>query len=275
MRFAALEFGAFPTAGLRMAIGALFILPLLLWRGLLGQLKGNIKLIFWVSLLNGAVPFASYAFALQHITTGFSAILNATTPMFAALVAWLWLRQSLTAWRVAGLALGFAGVVLLASDQAGLKGDAFWLSLASVAACFLATLCYALSGHLIKEKMSHLHPWVIACSTMCGAAVWLLIPALLTWPSSAPSAKAWWSLLVVGVVCSGLAFMLYFELMRRVDMTRTSSVTYLIPVFALIYGALFLDEYITLWMVFCGAIVLLGTALATGLIRKNPFVSSS
>jgi drug/metabolite transporter (DMT)-like permease len=191
--------------------------------------------------------------------------------MFAALVAWLWLGQRLTVLRVIGVVIGFVGVVLLAGGQAALKGDAIWLSVLSVLACLLAALCYGASGNVIKERMPHLHPWVIAGGTMLGATLWLAVPSVLTWPPTPPSSQAWGAMAVAGVACSAVAFMLYFELMQRVDMIRTSSVTYLITVFALFYGALFLDERITLWMLFCGAVVLVGTALATGLIRKtNP-----
>lgn len=268
MRVAAAEFGALPTACLRMGIGALVMLPLLAWRGLLGQMMANWKSILLISLFTSAIPFACFAFAVLHITTGLSAILNATSPMFAALVAWLWLGQRLTAWRVVGIVIGFLGVVLLAGAQAALKGDAIWLSVLSVLACLLAALCYGASGNVVKERMSHLHPWVIAGGTMLGATLWLAVPTALTWPTASPSNQAWGAMTVAGVACSAVAFMLYFELMQRVDMIRTSSVTYLITVFALVYGVLFLDEHITLWMLFCGAVVLLGTALATGLIKR-------
>jgi drug/metabolite transporter (DMT)-like permease len=119
--------------------------------------------------------------------------------------------------------------------------------------------------------MSHLHPWVIAGGTMLGATLWLAVPSLLTLPAAMPSAKAWGAMTMAAVLCSAFAFMMYFELMQRVDIARTSSVTYLITVFALIYGVLFLDERLTLWMLLCGLVVLVGTALATGLIkRKDP-----
>jgi drug/metabolite transporter (DMT)-like permease len=269
MQTAALEFGALATACLRMAIGALVMLPLLWWRGLLPQLVQHWRIIFGISLVNAAIPFACYAFAVMHISTGLSAILNATTPMFTALVAWLWLGQSLSRLRIAGVAIGFLGVALLASEQASLKGPSMWLSIAAIAACLVATLCYAVSGNAIKNQLSQLHPWVIAGGTMLGAAVWLLIPAALTWPTAAPSVHAWMSLGLVGTVCSAVAFMLYFELMQRVDIARTASVTYLIPVFALGYAALFLQEHITLWMLGCGLIVVLGTALSTGFIQTK------
>ncbi|MEY4295516.1 MAG: hypothetical protein RLY82_1204 [Pseudomonadota bacterium] len=271
MRIAATEFGIFPTACLRMAIGALVMLPLLLWRGLLGQMMENWKLISVISLFNSAIPFTCYAFAVLHITTGLSAILNATVPMFAALVAWLWLGQKLTLLRVLGITLGFIGIALLAGDQAALKGEAMWLSIASILACLLAALCYGVTGNVIKERLSHVHPWVIAGGTMLAAALWLTIPALLHLPAQMPSIHAWGGLVTVGVLCSAVAFMMYFELLQRTDATKTMSVTYLITVFGVFYGVLFLNERLTLWMLFCAVVALVGTALATGLVkRKDP-----
>ncbi len=269
MRVAGLEFGIFPSACLRMAIGALVMLPLLAWRGLLGQLAANWRVILLISLVNAAIPFASYAFAVLHITTGLAAILNATVPMFSALVTWLWLGQRLGRLRLAGIAIGFVGIALLVGEQAGLKGDALWLSVLSILACLLATFCYGLSGNVIKERLSHLHPWVIAGGTMLGATLWLAIPSLLTLPAVMPSAKAWGALAMVGVFCSAIAFMMYFTLLQRIDATKTQSVTYLIPVFAVMYGVLFLGESLTTWMVFCAVVIGFGTALATGLIKRR------
>lgn len=269
MRLAGSEFAPVVTSCLRMAIGALTLLPLLWWRGLLPQLRANWRLILGISLINAAIPFTCFAFAVMHITTGLSAILNATVPMFAALVSWLWLGQRLNVWRLAGILLGFVGVAMLTGDQASVKGDTLWLSIAAVGACLLATLCYGVSGNMIKEKLSHLHPWTIAGGTMLGATLWLAVPALFMRPAAMPGWQAWSALLAVGVLCSAVAFMLYFELLQRTDATKTMSVTYLIPVFALVYGALFLNERSTLWMVCCGLVVLLGTALATGLIHAG------
>lgn len=275
MRIAAADFGPFATAALRMGIGTAAMLPLLWWRGLLPQIQLHWRSLLWVSLVNAGIPFACYSFAVLHITTGLAAILNATVPMFSALVAWWWLGQRLTPLRTLGIVIGFVGVAMLAGEQASLKGDQPWLSMTAMLACLLATFCYGASGNVIKERLSHLHPWVIACGTMLGATLWLAVPAALTWPAKPPSSGAWWALIAVGVVCSALAFMLYFELLQRTDATKTMSVTYLIPVFAVIYGVLFLDEHITPWMLLCGCVVVLGTALATGLIKRAKSADSA
>lgn len=112
VRLGAIAFGPLPTAALRVGIAALFLLPLLWWRGGVPELRRHWRVVFLVGVLNSAIPFACYAFALLAISTGLSAILNATTPLFGALVAWLWLKDRPQGSRIAGLVIGFAGVAL-------------------------------------------------------------------------------------------------------------------------------------------------------------------
>ena len=112
MRISTVEFGPLPTAAVRVGIAALFLLPIVWLRGLLPDLKKNWKKIFLIGILNSGIPFACFSFALLSITTGLSAILNATVPMFGALIAWLWLKDKPNASRILGLIVGFAGVAM-------------------------------------------------------------------------------------------------------------------------------------------------------------------
>ncbi len=128
MRTASHEFGVFATAGLRTCIGALFLLPLLLWRGHAGALRQYGVRTMAIGVLNSAVPFACFSYALLSISTGLSAILNATVPLFGALVAWAWLGDRPSRMRLLGLAIGFAGVTALAWEKASFKPDASGLS---------------------------------------------------------------------------------------------------------------------------------------------------
>lgn len=147
MRLGAVEFGALPTAGVRVAIAALFLLPLLLWRGLGPQLARHWKKTFFIGLLNSGIPFACFSFALLSISTGLSAILNATVPLFGALVAWVWLKDRPNRLRILGLVIGFVGVALLAWDKATFKPDASGLATGwAVLACLLAGVCYGISA---------------------------------------------------------------------------------------------------------------------------------
>jgi drug/metabolite transporter (DMT)-like permease len=276
MRLSSVEFGAVPTAALRVAIATLFLLPLLWLRGLGPQLRQHWKPVFLVGLLNSGIPFACYAFALLYITTGLSSILNATVPLFGALVAWLWLKDRPGSSRVLGLVIGFAGVALLASDKAGLKPvssgtSAGWMEVwapsLAIGACLVATLCYALAASFTRRYLGGLPPLVTAAGSQTGATLGLALPALAFWPAKMPGPVAWLALLVSGVVCTGIAYILYFRLIETAGPARALAVTFVVPVFALLYGVAFLGEAITPWMVGCGAVILLGTSLSTGLLR--------
>ena len=271
MRLGTVEFGALPTAGLRVAIAALFLLPILLWRGLGPQLMQHWKKIFLIGLFNSAVPFACYAFALQSIGTGLSSILNATVPLFGAVIAWLWLKDRPHRVRILGLVLGFLGVALLAWDKASFKPGASGMATGwAVLACLLACLCYGISASYTKRYLSGLPSLVTATGSQLGATLGLALPTLWLWPQRTPSATAWLALLAVGVLCTGVAYILYFRLIETVGPARSLTVTFLIPVFAVLYGVLFLSEAVSLWMLLCGAIIVCGTALSTGLLMGLP-----
>jgi drug/metabolite transporter (DMT)-like permease len=268
MRLAALELGALPTAALRVAIAALFLLPLLMAKGHWPALRQHWRPVFAVGLLNSAIPFALYAFAVMHISTGLSAILNATVPLFGALVAWLWLRDRPSLSRTVGLAIGFGGVVLLVGGQASFKPNASGVApVWAVLACLLATTCYAFSASFTKKYLPSMPPLVAATGSQIGATLALALPALWFRPDHMPSVPAWGALLALGVVCTGIAYVVYFRLIERAGPARALTVTFLIPVFAIVYGVILLGEQITPWMLGCGAVVLLGTALSSGLVK--------
>jgi drug/metabolite transporter (DMT)-like permease len=268
MRMGAVEFGAVPTAAVRVVIATAFLWPLLLLRGLGPQLRQHWKPVFTIGLLNSGIPFALFSFALLSITTGLSAVLNATAPMFGALIAWAWLKDRPTASRVVGLVIGFCGVALLAWDKASFKPDAAgpapgWAMLACLAAC----VCYGIAASAAKRYLSGLPALVTATGSQMGASLGLALPALWLWPDRMPGLHAWLAVLALGVVCTGIAYVLYFRLIENAGPPRALAVTFLIPVFAVLYGVLFLDETVTGWMVFCAAVIVSGTALSTGLLR--------
>ncbi len=266
MQMAAPQFGVMPTAALRVAIASLVLLPLVWHRGLLPMLHRHWRATFLVGVFNSGIPFALYAFALAHLSTGLTSILNATTPMFGALVAWIWLRDRPGASRVTGLAIGFLGVALLAGRGAGLRPEAdLQIAVWAVLACLAACLCYGISASFTKRYLADAPAMVTATGSQLGATLALALPALVAWPEQMPDLRAWGAILVLGVACSGVAYLLFFRLIERTGAARALTVTFLIPVAAMTYGVVFLDEVLTAWMVMCGAIILLGTALSSGL----------
>ncbi|MDP2452411.1 MAG: DMT family transporter [Polaromonas sp.] len=268
MRIGTVEFGPLPTAAVRVAIAAVFLLPLVLLRGLGATLVKNWRHVFLIGMFNSGIPFVCFSFALLSITTGLSAILNATVPMFGALVAWLWLKDKPNHSRLLGLVVGFAGVAMLAWDKATFKPDASGVAPGwAVLACLLACICYALSASYTKRYLTGLPPLVTAAGSQIGATVGLALPALWLWPAQMPGSSAWLALLVVGVLCTGIAYILYFRLIASAGPARALAVTFVVPVFAVFYGVLFLGEAVTLWMLLCAVVIVCGTALSTGLLK--------
>lgn len=271
MRLGALEFGALPTAGLRVFIAGAFLLPILLWRGLGPQLAQHWKKTFFVGLINSAIPFACFTYALLSISTGLSAILNATAPLFGALIAWLWLKDRPNGLRILGLMVGFVGVALLAWDKATFRPDAAGQSSGmAVLAVLLACLCYGTAASYTKVYLRGMPALVTATGSQLGATLALALPTLWWWPQGTPSSGAWLAMLALGVLCSGLAYILYFRLIENIGPARSITVTFVVPVFAVIYGMIFLNEAISLWMLMCGAIIVVGTALSAGLLTPKP-----
>ena len=268
MRIGTVEFGPLPTAAVRVTIAALFLLPLVWLRGLLPELRTHWRKIFLVGMLNSGIPFACFAFALLSITTGLSSILNATVPMFGALIAWLWLKDKPNASRMLGLLIGFAGVALLAWDKATFKPDASGVAPGwAVLACLLACVCYGISASYTKRYLTGMPPLVTAAGSQIGASLGLALPAVWFWPAHMPGTHAWLALLAVGVLCTGVAYIVFFRLIENAGPPRALSVTFVVPVFAVLYGVLLLGETVTPWMLLCAAIIVCGTALSTGLLR--------
>lgn len=264
MRMGAGEFGPVALSAVRVTGATLFLLPLLYWRGQWDSLRRHWQPIFVVGVLNSALPFLCFSYAALSITAGLSSIFNAATPLFGALIAWLWLKDRLTPSRVLGLAIGFAGVLWLAWDKASFKpGGSGW----AIVACLLATLCYGLAASFTKRYLTGIAPLAVASGSQLSAALVLLVPAIIWWPASMPSQTAWLAAALLAVACTGVAYVLYFRLIAHVGPANAIAVTFLIPVFAVLWGWLFLGEGVTGAMVAGCGVILLGTGLTTGVLR--------
>lgn len=262
MRAAVPAFGPAPMIALRMAIAVAVLLPVLAWRGGLGQLGSKP-----LPLLIQAVPFTAFPFLLlgwsaQHLTAGLLAMLNATAPLFAALLAHWVFKEHLGRWRVLGLVLGFAGVGLLSAGSAAMRNQ---LGLLAVAAVLFVSSLWAVGANYTKRHLQGMDPLALTVGSLGVAALAMAPLAVLQWPAQAPGLRAWLEVVFLGVASSGAGFILYYRLLTRVGAVKAMSVTFLNPVVALLAGALYLGEAITLHTVVSGAVVLVGTALALGL----------
>ena len=270
MRLCGAEFGPAPLAAVRAIGAAALLVPLLAWRGQLADLRRHWRAIAWVGVTNSALPFLCFAWAALAITAGLSSIFNATTPLWGALVAWLWLGDRLNRSRVAGLAFGFLGVLWLAHDKASLKPGEHGVSSAlAILACLCATLLYGYSASFTKRRLTGVAPLAVAAGSQLSAAIVLVVPALILWPAHAPDGAAWSAALALSLLCTGVAYLLYFRLIAHLGPANAISVTFLIPVFAVVWGGMFLHESLSAAMAAGCAVVVLGTSLATGFWRPR------
>ncbi len=263
MRYAVPDFGVVPLIWLRVAVASACLLPLLLIKGQMGALRQRAGAVAVMGLFNSGLPFLLIAWATLSITAGLASIMNAMTPICTALIGALWLGDRLDGRRGLGLLLGLTGVALLAADKADFRpGGSGW----AIVAMLLATLCYGFAANHTRRYLQGVPALVNATGTQLVSALVLLPLALWNWPARSPGLGPWLAALVLGVACSALAYLLFFRLIARVGASRAVTVTFLVPVFGTLWGALFLGEPVTAAMLAGGAVVLLGTGLATGVI---------
>jgi drug/metabolite transporter (DMT)-like permease len=261
------QFGPVPLVAVRVAIAALALLPLLAWRNELRQLRTHAPRLALLGALNSALPFVLLSYATLTVTAGFAAILNATTPLWTAVLGWLWLRTRITRAQWVGLGLGLFGVTVLVWGKAGLSpGSPEWAVTLAVAAAMLATGCYGAAAHYSNRLGGEVAPLPMAAGSQLASTVLLAPLAIAFWPAVAPNAAAWGSAVVLGIGCTALAYLLYFRLIARVGAVRASAVAFLIPAFASLWGLAFLSEPVTLQMLMGGGVTLLGTALSLKLV---------
>lgn len=266
MRLGAGEFGPVALAAVRVGGAALVLMPLLHWRGQMHELRRHWRAIFVVGATNSALPFLFFSYAALSISAGLSSIFNASTPLWGALIAWWWLRERPTLPRTLGLAIGFAGVIGLAWEKASFKpGGSGW----AIVACLAAALLYGLSANFTKKRLQGVAPMAVAAGSQLSAALLLALPALWWWPAATPSPRAWLMVGLLALLCTGLAYLMYFRLIAHVGAANAIAVTFLIPAFAVLWGWLFLAEPLTPSMAIGCAVILLGTALATGVLAPR------
>ena len=176
------------------------------------------------------------------------------------------MSERLTGGGITGIIVGFAGVVVLAGDTASLVLTGS--TLAAIAA-ILASLCYGIGANYARKYMQGLSSLTTATGSQLAAAIVLIPAAIVFWPDNTISLRAWMAVIVMGVASTGLAYILYFRLIANVGPAKAITVTYLVPAFAVAWGALLIDETVTPLMIIGCLIIFFGTALATGAIRKS------
>ena len=264
LRLAAPEFGAFALAGVRVGLAALLMLAFALATGRALHWRERWLRYVLVGGVNTALPFLLYSFAALHIPAGYSAIANATVPVWSALIAWRVYRQQLGRSVWLGIAIAFVGVYVLV----GLQPVAVTaLSALGMMAALAGASLYAVSGYLINRHFAGGDGVAGATGMVLGALVWLVLPALVNAPSTLPSVSAWAAVALLAVFCTAMGYILFFGLIRDYGPQRAATVAFLFPAFAALWGFVVLGEPITLNMLSGMAMVFLGTAMVSGAHR--------
>lgn len=277
MKVAAVELDTFALASFRMFIAALVLLPLFLHFWLSRNTKpfssdpklsntSVFKRTVIVSLTNATVPMYLFAFAAANINAGFASILNATTPLWGAAIATLVFANRLSKLSLCGLLLGFIGVIVLSLNKLQNPVDS---ELLSILAIVCATSLYGFSANYSKNYLPGVKPLFIASTSLFIGAI--LSTPIMIW--SLPqldelSSNALSSLIALGSISTGVAYIFFYRIIDHSGPTKAMMVTYLIPIFGVALGWLFLDEKLTINILYGAVLILLGVALATGVFKS-------
>ena len=259
MRVAVPALGPIPLAFVRVSLAAIALLVLAIAQRRVPPFRLRWREFAVIGVVNSALPFALFCYAEQYVNASTGALLNATSPFFAALAGTIWLAEPLTAKRIGGMALGLAGVVVLVGwHPETMTRDA----MLAIAACLAAAICYALAGVYTKLKATGVPSFAIACASQVTASFALMpvlpfttVPGPLT-----PLVLA--NVAALALASTALAYLIYFKLIAEAGPQRALTVTFLIPLFGVLWGALFLDEPLTFGMLAGGALIVTGVALA-------------
>ena len=271
MRIAAPAFGSINTTFLRVFFALVGLAAMLLLVRTPMQFQGKLKSIMVLGIINSGVPFLMYAVAALWLPAGYSAILNATTPLMGALIGFSFFHEELTLRKWAGVMLGLVGIGLITTTgEVDLSGQ---LAI-GVLACLIATACYGCAGFLTRRWVTErggLDAKLVAFGSQIGAVLFLL-PFFGYTLATGPAVDwaqpgVWASVLAVGFLCTAFAYLLYFRLIADISPLRSLTVTFLIPPFGILWGYLVLGETLTGGFVFGGAVVCLAVWLVTSPAR--------
>ena len=259
IRYLAPIIGPLATADARMLFAGVALVLFFLLTRFKPEWRKNGRHFLVIGLLNSAIPFVLYSVAALALPAAMEAIFNSMSPMFGAIFAALWMDEKLTPRKIAGLLLGLAGVVVM-SSLGGLSLDA--KTVLAVAACVLAPMCYGLAGVYIRTRASHVRPMAVAGgSQLLGGFALLPFVAIAPPPLAAIDARVALIVVAFALLCSAVAYIMYYKLIADIGPTKALTVTFLIPVFAMAWGLLFLNETITWSMILGAVIILVGTFL--------------
>jgi drug/metabolite transporter (DMT)-like permease len=271
IRIASPAIGPFLTIQGRVTIAAIVLLIYMAFIGRSAEFKQRWKQYLMIGLLNAAIPFMLIATAALHLNASMAAILNSMTPLFTALVMWGWMKEKLTVKKWIGIFTGIGGVAILVGWSPIPYTPAVIIA---IILSILSTVSYGFAGVYAKKTFARAAPLSLAAGQQIGASLVLFPFTLFYFPTTAlsPTPIVAFSVIGLAVFCTAIAYLLYFYLIESVGPTKTLSVTFLIPLFGMIWGVVFLNEKITLGMI-AGLLVILSSIFLIADVRLRPLVS--
>ncbi len=253
-------FGPVPLTASRSLIAACTLLPLVLIKGEWPVFRQYWRHLLVLGLISTALPFSLLSISTQYTSAGFASILNAFTPVFSAIIAWLWIKEYMSVPTMIGIGVSFIGLLVMVLDRDTINTS---FPLLPIMAGMGATFLYGLTGNYSRRFLAGLSPLVVSAGSQVFSALCLLPVAYLQWPAAPVPAAGWLIVCVLGVLCTGTAYIIYFHLLATIGVTRTVIVTYLSPVFAMLWGFMFLSETVTIKMLIGAGCIMLGIGLTT------------
>ncbi len=258
MRIAAADFGPFALVEMRLCLGAVILLPFL-WSSRKQFTSGRMWMhLAWIAAVNSAIPFCLFAWGAERAPAGIGAITNSLAAMFVTLVAFIFYGEQIAQRRAIGLLLGFIGVAVLASDKTAGGGSVGPAVLAGTT----AALMYGIGMNAVRTHLKGVPASAVAAATLSAASLLLAPIAIHTWPTHPIPVMSWVSAILLGILCTGIAYAVFYRLIHRIGAPRASTVTYLVPLFGVVWAWLFLGEPLTTKMATAAALILGGVALS-------------
>ncbi|MEO8674597.1 MAG: DMT family transporter [Casimicrobiaceae bacterium] len=258
MRVLAPVLGPVITATARVSIAGIALIAWFRVTGFDADLRGQWRHFVVIGVLNSAIPFVLFSFAALHIPASYSVILNSATPLFAALLSAVFLAERLTLAKIGGLIAGASGVALVSKAGPVVPDALFGLS---IAACLGAALLYAASSIYMKKYAAGAKPMAIAGWSQVAAGIVLLPLVPFAPPRGDVTGVVVANVLALALLCSAVAYLLYYRLIADIGPTRALTVAFLMPLFGMTWGALLLGETIT-WPMISGCALIVGGTVA-------------
>ena len=266
IKISADDFGPILLVNLRLLLAGALFLPFLLQKKYLAYFKSHFSGILILGIFSNAFPFTMFSYASLGATSNMLGILNGTTAFMTMVVAYFWLKESISPKQIFGIILGFLGILVLvnpANGSATIGASGFAL---------VGALSYSFSGVYIQKYQLNANKFVLIGWAMLFGGLFLTPLSFFNLPDQMPDNNAIAALLWLGIVSTGIAYLGYIRLIEQIGAVRTSTVTYLLPVFSIIWGSIFLQEKIT-WIIFGGFIfVMIGMYFAN---NKNTKASEN